>query len=1241
MQRKMAVNAPGDAFEQEADQVARAHLQRQAEETATGPTAAPVQRKLDEATPVQRQMDDETDTASIHRQGAGAAVPEVTPEIESGIEGARGGGSALPPGVQRSMENTLGADLSGVRVHSDGRADRLSRQLDARAFTSGQDIFFKQGEYNPGSRGGEELLAHEMAHVVQQGGGASQVQRNGNQPAAADQIPGPVQVNWAGDPFTISFERRKENSVDSFIFIIRYTGPFRVDGPGVENGTVRRVVALGQAPLNASVVPLPGQQVVVDLYGYRDHLVKVVDNVEYDDRPSSRGRAHTMVSKSQGKATHVGTLWVHDPKAKPLAKTDAEPALPAFSSAGRPVFIGGVSSVDVTLGPHNDQFRLTLQSNATSLTPTFPVNARFGITPLYRGQPVFGRGMEVPVKANPSITVLSAADGGVTLDVDRDQKVDLQINDTISASTSNGNNSVEFDRDHTIAVTGAGISPKTFKFMVRYGSFVRGESPEAVDKAATSNAFAVGELTKLRGETGSFEEQFARTEAALMPIRKNAYEQHLITERTYNAWFALSQAMIRLRPQILAHQQAPQTSQVDQTLLDSAATQATQLYDALAEETKSRNTISGPRDSVAANLRDKQWEQAFGNYNRLISGLDRWVVTRLKETKGEKDESVQQAEGLAAQREALGKIEGRRPIRVVAVFHPDSKFSHEPGYKDSFPLALYAWKDGDSWILQDQTNPKQPYTFPSVAAKQGEEPPVALFSELSDPDHYPEGVIHFEMPGKYAGQQRVKDRLTWKEFFTWLGIGLVVIGLTLTTFGTGTVAVAGSWALAASAVAGGTAAGIDLVEGMLRGNMTTTRAILDIAQIVASLAGVSALRAGRVVQGAMTSAKSGTPLMGKAAEYAVHMNKVYVVAVGTNVAADAVTVVTFSVEVAQQLDEIERSQVPQEEKNRAKYMLLTQLALTGGLAGLSIKGSLPALRGNRSLVLHFPDNQGPPVATIGGMESPTAIRFSQADIAPTTGDAKMTLEELADSIRKGWQGPPIDVVEMPDGTLTSLDNRRLRAAQMAGVKDIPVAYHHPTEQFPPARANTSQFELKKPIRQLQDGNLVVGGTKGDIVYPKGFRPTNYGEAIMVRTANQKPATGGPFPLEGSFAPPRVRPASPRTTPTEKTPAQMGTEIGQVAKNQGGTPVLAERLSGLNLPQAQGTEATEAALWATGMRPARPVVLSNGDVAIPIAQEGRGQPVMIIKPDGRIQSGRADLQWDLKTWRMNVESVRVE
>ncbi len=68
----------------------------------------------------------------------------------------------------------MGADFSGVRVHTGGQADTLNRNLSARAFTTGQDIFFKQGEYSPGSSGGRELLAHELTHVVQQNGDSVQ-----------------------------------------------------------------------------------------------------------------------------------------------------------------------------------------------------------------------------------------------------------------------------------------------------------------------------------------------------------------------------------------------------------------------------------------------------------------------------------------------------------------------------------------------------------------------------------------------------------------------------------------------------------------------------------------------------------------------------------------------------------------------------------------------------------------------------------------------------------------------------------------------------------------------------------------------------------------------------------------------------------------------------------------------------------------------------------------------------------
>jgi Domain of unknown function (DUF4157) len=111
---------------------------------------------------VQRMM-------GLSRKAEGETV--VTPDVESAIAQKRGSGQPLERTVQRQMESAFGTDFSGVRVHTDTTTDRLNHQLSARAFTTGQDIFFKQGEYAPGSAPGRELLAHELTHVVQQSGG--------------------------------------------------------------------------------------------------------------------------------------------------------------------------------------------------------------------------------------------------------------------------------------------------------------------------------------------------------------------------------------------------------------------------------------------------------------------------------------------------------------------------------------------------------------------------------------------------------------------------------------------------------------------------------------------------------------------------------------------------------------------------------------------------------------------------------------------------------------------------------------------------------------------------------------------------------------------------------------------------------------------------------------------------------------------------------------------------------------
>lgn len=154
VQTKLTVGQPGDKYEQEADTVAA----KVVEQINSPQTNQPVQGKVE---PVVKP--------TVMRQG-GADGEAVNQDVEQNIQQARGSGQGLAENVRQPMEQAFGADFSSVKVHTNGQADVLNRSLNSRAFATGQDIFFKQGEYQPGSKQGQELLAHELTHVVQQGG---------------------------------------------------------------------------------------------------------------------------------------------------------------------------------------------------------------------------------------------------------------------------------------------------------------------------------------------------------------------------------------------------------------------------------------------------------------------------------------------------------------------------------------------------------------------------------------------------------------------------------------------------------------------------------------------------------------------------------------------------------------------------------------------------------------------------------------------------------------------------------------------------------------------------------------------------------------------------------------------------------------------------------------------------------------------------------------------------------------
>lgn len=109
--------------------------------------------------------------ARLARHGSGLLPGgAVHPDVESAFGARRGAGASLDPAVRERVGEALGDPLADVRGHADSHADALARSVSARAFTTGTDVFFASGEYRPGTPTGDELLAHELTHVVQQRG---------------------------------------------------------------------------------------------------------------------------------------------------------------------------------------------------------------------------------------------------------------------------------------------------------------------------------------------------------------------------------------------------------------------------------------------------------------------------------------------------------------------------------------------------------------------------------------------------------------------------------------------------------------------------------------------------------------------------------------------------------------------------------------------------------------------------------------------------------------------------------------------------------------------------------------------------------------------------------------------------------------------------------------------------------------------------------------------------------------
>jgi hypothetical protein len=200
IQAKLSIGEPNDKYEQEADATAskvvqqinstsqEQSVQREAameeeEELQMKPISS-IQREaameeeeelqMKPISSIQREVvmeeEEELQMKSLVQRRENLGGGEASLDLESSIQSARGSGQSLDPNLQAKMGQAMGANFSGVKVHTDSQSDQLNKSIQAKAFTTGQDVFFRQGAYNPSSTSGQELIAHELTHVVQQGG---------------------------------------------------------------------------------------------------------------------------------------------------------------------------------------------------------------------------------------------------------------------------------------------------------------------------------------------------------------------------------------------------------------------------------------------------------------------------------------------------------------------------------------------------------------------------------------------------------------------------------------------------------------------------------------------------------------------------------------------------------------------------------------------------------------------------------------------------------------------------------------------------------------------------------------------------------------------------------------------------------------------------------------------------------------------------------------------------------------
>ena len=226
-QPKLTINQPNDIYEQEADAVADKIMRMKDVEM--------LQAKVSPLTVQRKCAACEEEENNVQMKGEGNTGGIITaPSSVSKVIGS--GGLSLDAGIRSFMESRFGYDFGNVQLHNDSSAHQSSAEINALAYTYGNHVVFGEGKYQPNTNSGKQLLAHELAHVIQQGNSVPFVQKKDDwdfTPADYDALKKKKkELRFGADSAWVP-QKLKDNILATLKFALTATKPARTGGISV------------------------------------------------------------------------------------------------------------------------------------------------------------------------------------------------------------------------------------------------------------------------------------------------------------------------------------------------------------------------------------------------------------------------------------------------------------------------------------------------------------------------------------------------------------------------------------------------------------------------------------------------------------------------------------------------------------------------------------------------------------------------------------------------------------------------------------------------------------------------------------------------------------------------------------------------------------------------------------------------------------------------------------------------